>query len=185
MQMVQKLHRIPPGVTLVELCVVLAVTAIVAMFAAPSFVSWQMRDQVDARAHALFSTLSLARAETIRRGVRVTLCRIDAARRCLATGRSCEGGAIDWSCGWGLFVEREGVPVLLRLHAAMSSVSIAGTSSDMSFTPPSGQVIGGFRSFEFASRRGESSASAAPRRCVRLAAGGRARMTQGACGASA
>jgi type IV fimbrial biogenesis protein FimT len=185
MQMVQLVRASPPGFTLVELCVVLAVMAILALFAVPSFVSWQARDQVDARARALFSTLSLARAETIRRGVRVTLCRIDAARHCLAAGRSCEGGAVDWSCGWGLFVEREGVPVLLRLQAAMSSVSIAGTSSDMSFTPPSGQVIGGFRSFDFASRGGESSANAALRRCIRIAAGGRARMTQGACGASA
>jgi type IV fimbrial biogenesis protein FimT len=173
------------GFTLVELCVVLAVMALLATFTAPSFVSWHSRDQVDARARSLFSTLSLARAESIRRGVRITLCRIDAARHCLPAGRSCEGGAIDWSCGWGLFVERDGVPTLLRLQTPLSSVSIGGASTELSFTPPSGQVIGGFRSFDFAARGGESPASASARRCVRIAAGGRARMTQGACGASA
>jgi type IV fimbrial biogenesis protein FimT len=56
------------GFTLVELCVVLAVMAIIATFSAPSFFAWQMRDQVDARARSLFATLSLARAEALRRG---------------------------------------------------------------------------------------------------------------------
>ncbi|SAK95537.1 Tfp pilus assembly protein FimT-like protein [Caballeronia ptereochthonis] len=174
-----------PGFALVELCVVLAVMAILATFAAPSFVAWQTRDQVDARARSLFATLSLARAEAARRGARVTLCRIDASRHCLAAGRSCDNGVTDWSCGWGLFVDRDGVPTLLRVQPAMTSVSIAGTSTELSFTPPSGQVIGGFRSFDFAPRGGESVTSAAARRCIRIAAGGRARMTQGGCGASA
>ncbi len=52
-----------PGFTLVELSVVLAVMAIVATFATPSFVAWHLRDQVDARARALMSTLVLARSE--------------------------------------------------------------------------------------------------------------------------
>jgi type IV fimbrial biogenesis protein FimT len=173
------------GFTLVELCVVLAIMAILATFAAPSFVAWQTRDQVDARARALFSTLSLARAEAVRRGARVTLCRIDASRRCLAAGRSCDGGVTDWSCGWGLFVDRDGTSTLLRMQPPMTSISIAGTSTELSFTPPDGQVIGGFRSFDFAARGADSAANSASRRCIRLAAGGRARMTQGGCGASA
>ncbi|WP_404989528.1 GspH/FimT family pseudopilin [Caballeronia sp. LZ016] len=90
------------GFTLVELCVVLAVMAILATFATPSFFAWQTRDQVDARARSLFSTLSLARAESLRRGARITLCRIDAARHCLASGKSCDNGVTDWSCGWAL-----------------------------------------------------------------------------------
>jgi type IV fimbrial biogenesis protein FimT len=173
------------GFTLIELCAVLAVMAILAVFATPSFVAWHVRDQVDARARALFSTLSLARAEAMRRGVRVTLCRIDAARRCLASGKACDGGATDWSCGWGVFVDRDGAPLLLRMQPAMTPIAIAGTSTELSFTPPSGQVIGGFRSFDFAPRGADVAANAAARRCVRLAAGGRPRITQGACGASA
>jgi type IV fimbrial biogenesis protein FimT len=171
------------GFTLTELCVVLAVMAIVATFAMPSFFAWQLRDQVDARARALLSTLSLARAEAIRRGARVTLCRIDSARHCLASGKACENGVTDWSCGWGVFVDQDGKAVLLRMQAAMMPVSIAGAATDLSFTPPSGQVIGGFRSFDFGPRGTDAYSSA--RRCVRLAAGGRARITQGACGASA
>ncbi|WP_277187079.1 GspH/FimT family pseudopilin [Caballeronia sp. BR00000012568055] len=173
------------GFTLTELCVVLAVMAIVATFAMPSFFAWQLRDQIDARARALFSTLSLARAEAIRRGARVTFCRIDSARHCLASGKACDNGVTDWSCGWGVFVDQDGKAVLLRMQAAMMPVSIAGAATDLSFTPPSGQVIGGFRSFDFGPRGVESNAYSSARRCVRLAAGGRPRMTQGACGASA
>jgi type IV fimbrial biogenesis protein FimT len=185
MQMIRRHYSGFSGFTLVELSVVLAVMAIIATFATPSFVAWHLRDQVDARARALFSTLSLARSEAVRRGARVTLCRIDAARRCLAPGKNCDGGAADWSCGWALFVERDGAPMLLRAQSSLPSIAIAGAATDLSFTPPSGQVIGGFRSFDFSARNSRLAASAGSNRCVRLAAGGRARMTQGACGAAA
>ncbi|SAK69910.1 Tfp pilus assembly protein FimT-like protein [Caballeronia hypogeia] len=173
------------GFTLVELCVVLAVMAILATFAAPSFFAWQTRDRVDARARSLLATLSLARAEAVRRGARVTLCRIDASSHCLAAGRNCGDGITDWSCGWGLFVDRDGVATLLRMQPEMTSIAIAGASTDLSFTPPSGQVIGGFRSFDFAPRGADAAANPAARRCVRIAAGGRARISPGSCGASA
>jgi type IV fimbrial biogenesis protein FimT len=170
------------GFTVVELSVVLAVMAIIAT---PSFLAWHLRDQVDARARALFSTLSLARSEAVKRGARVTLCRIDVARHCLAPGKNCGSGAADWSCGWALFVERDGAPVLLRAQPASPSIAIAGATTDLSFTPPAGQVIGGFRSFDFSARNSRLAASALSARCIRLATGGRPRMTQGACGAAA
>lgn len=174
------------GFTLVELAVVLAVIAIVATFSTPSFVVWHKRDQIDARARAMMSTLMLARSEAIRRGARVTLCRIDAARSCLAAGKACDGGLTDWSCGWALFADRDGGRVLLRMQPAVSPIAIGGTGSELSFTPPSGQGIGGFRSFDFSARDGVlASLGVRGRRCIRLAAGGRPRLTQGACGAAA
>jgi type IV fimbrial biogenesis protein FimT len=180
-----KLRR-PPGFTLVELVVVIAVIALLATFATPSFITWHKRDQVDARARALMSTLMLARSEAIRRGARVTLCRLSATRTCLAAGKACDSGQSDWSCGWGLFADRAGTSVLLRMQPSANGIAIAGASTELSFTPPSGQVIGGFRSFDFGLRNGSAaSLGARGRRCLRLAAGGRARLTQGACGASA
>jgi len=173
------------GFTLVELAVVLAVIAIVATFATPSVVVWHKRDQIDARTRTMMSTLELARSEAIRRGARVTLCRIDAARACLAASKACAGGLTDWSCGWALFADRDGARVLLRMQPAASGVAIGGTGSELSFTPPSGQVIGGFRSFDFSARDNAlASLGVRGRRCIRLAAGGRARLTQGACGAA-
>lgn len=64
------------GFTLVETMVVVALLAVVAVMATPSFVAWHVRDQVDALAKALVSTLAYARGEALRRGARVTVCRI-------------------------------------------------------------------------------------------------------------
>lgn len=174
------------GFTLIELTVVLAVIAVLATFSMPSFVAWRQRDQVDSRARAMLATLVLARSEAIRRGARITMCRVDSARTCLLAGKPCDGGLTDWSCGWALFAERDGGGrALLRIQPAQAAVAIAGTGSELSFTPPSGQIIGGFRSFDFGPRDlREQSLGTRARWCVRLAAGGRARMTQGACGAS-
>lgn len=178
--------RYSPGFTLVELAVVLAVIAVVATFSAPSFVVWHKRDQVDARARAMLSTLALARSEAIARGARVTLCRIDAARACLLAGKACDAGLTDWACGWALFADRDGGRFLMRMQPALAGVAISGTGSELSFTPPSGQIIGGFRSFDFSARDGAlRSLGVRGRRCIRVAAGGRARLTQGACGAAA
>ncbi len=178
--------RCSPGFTLTELAVVLAVIAVIATFSAPSFVMWHKRDQVDARARAMLSTLTLARSEAIRRGARVTLCRIDAARACLLSGKACDGGLTDWACGWALFSERDGGRVLMRMQPALAGVAVTGAGSELSFTPPSGQIIGGFRSFDFSARDvALASLGARGRRCIRIAAGGRARLTQGACGATA
>ncbi len=178
--------RCSPGFTLTELAVVLAVIAVIPTFSAPSFVMWHKRDQVDARARAMLSTLTLARSEAIRRGARVTLCRIDAARACLLSGKACDGELTDWACGWALFSERDGGRVLMRMQPALAGVAVTGTGSELSFTPPSGQIIGGFRSFDFSARDvALASLGARGRRCIRIAAGGRARLTQGACGATA
>jgi type IV fimbrial biogenesis protein FimT len=173
------------GFTLIETLVVVTILAVVALVAMPSFVAWHVRDQVDARARALFSTLAYARSEAIRRGVRVTVCRIDAARRCLASGQSCRTGVADWSCGWAVIVEREGTPTILRAQPELAAVSIAGTQASLTFTPPAGQLIGSFRSFDFAPLALSRAVEGNPwRRCLRIAAGGRPRMTDGACGAA-
>ena len=66
------------GFTLIETLVVVAVLAMIAIMATPSFLAWHVRDQVDARARALLSTLPYARSEGVLRGVRVTVWRVDA-----------------------------------------------------------------------------------------------------------
>lgn len=178
--------RFTSGFTLIELIIVLAVIAVLATFSTPSFIAWHQRDQVDARANALLSTLVLARSEAIRRGARVTMCRIDAAYACLLAGKPCDGGITDWGCGWALFADRDGGRSMIRVQVALAAVAVAGTGSELSFTPPSGQIIGGFRSFDFGPRDAKAaSLGARAHRCIRLAAGGRPRSTPGACGASA
>ncbi|WOD18505.1 GspH/FimT family pseudopilin [Paraburkholderia kirstenboschensis] len=184
-----KQHAIglPPcgGFTLVETLVVLALLAMIVLAATPSFVAWQVRDQVDARAKALMSTLAYARSEALRRGARVTVCRTDAARHCLAPGQPCGTGSTDWSCGWAVLADRAGTLTLLRAHSSLSSVSIVGTQTNLTFTPPVGQLIGTFRSFDIAPRAPSKATQGDKwRRCIRIAAGGRARIVAGACGAA-
>ena len=177
----------PPegGFTLVETLAVVALLAVIAVMATPSFVAWRMRDQVDARARALVSTLAYARSEALRRGARVVVCRVDMARRCLAAGQPCGNGVTDWSCGWAVFADRAGTLSLLRAQPMLSAVSIVGVQTNLTFTPPAGQLIGTFRSFDIAPRAPSKATQGSRwRRCIRIAAGGRARMTDGACGAA-
>jgi type IV fimbrial biogenesis protein FimT len=131
------------GFTLIETLVVVAVLAMIAVMATPSLVAWHVRDQVDARARTLLSTLSYARGEAVRRGVRVTVC---------AAGQACRVGVADWSCGWAVMIERSGTPkpTVLRAQTKLAAVSIAGTQPNLTFTPPAGQLIGSFRSFDIA-----------------------------------
>ena len=177
----------PPGsgFTLVETLAVVALLAVIAVMATPSFVAWRVRDQVDARAKALVSTLAYARSEALRRGARVTVCRIDAARACLAAGQPCANGVADWSCGWAVLAERGGTLSLLRAQPLLAAVSITGVQTNLTFTPPAGQLIGAFRSFDVAPRAPTQATQGSQwRRCIRIAAGGRARISEGACGAA-
>ena len=173
------------GFTLVETLAVVALLAVIAVMATPSFVAWHLRDQVDARAKALVSTLAYARSEALRRGARVTMCRIDAARRCLAAGQPCGNGIADWSCGWAVLAERGGTLSLLRAQPLLAAASITGVQTNLTFTPPAGQLIGSLRSFDIAPRaRSKATQGDKWRRCIRIAAGGRARIVEGACGAA-
>jgi type IV fimbrial biogenesis protein FimT len=173
------------GFTLVETLAVITLLAVVAVMATPSFVAWHVRDQVDARAKALASTLAYARSEALRRGARVTVCRIDAARHCLAAGQPCGDGVTDWSCGWAVLAERGGTLTLLRAQPLLAAVSITGVQTNLTFTPPAGQLIGTFRSFDIAPRIPSKATQGDKwRRCIRIAAGGRARIVEGTCGAT-
>jgi type IV fimbrial biogenesis protein FimT len=173
------------GFTLVEMLAVIVLVMLIAVMAVPSFAAWHMRDQIDARSKALLSTFAFARSEALRRGTRITVCRVDSARVCLASGQPCVDGVADWACGWAVFAERGGKPSLLRAQPALAAVSITGVQTDMTFTPPAGQLIGAFRSFDIAPRSPSKSMQGNPwRRCISIAAGGRARISDGACGAS-
>ena len=173
------------GFTLVETLAVVALVILIAVVAMPSFAAWHVRDQVDARSKALLSTFAYARSEALRLGARVTVCRVDAARACLASGQPCADGIADWACGWAVLAERGGRPLLLRAQPALAAVSITGVQTEMTFTPPAGQLIGAFRSFDISPRSPSKSMQGnAWRRCISIAAGGRARISEGACGAT-
>ena len=170
------------GFTLVETMVVIILLAVCATVSTPVFTAWRVRDQVDARANALLGTLAYARNEAIRRKSRVTVCRVDTARHCLEAGKACPSGIADWSCGWAVMIERAGASIPLRIQPALDAISVASGLTAITFSPPAGQTIGSLRNFEIAPRATSAAQRGAGwRRCIRIAQGGRARISDGAC----
>ncbi|MEK6426271.1 MAG: GspH/FimT family pseudopilin [Burkholderia gladioli] len=171
------------GVTLVESMVAIALLAIVAAYAAPSFVAWRQRDRVEAGAMSMLAALAAARVEAVSRGVRVALCRGDAKPVCGTGGVACDTDGA-WSCGWSVVLPDPGAhdAAVLRRVPAVAGVRVDGSAGGVVFTPPAGQVIGGFRRFEFLPQAPHGAPAAGVARCLRIAAGGRARVTAGRCG---
>jgi type IV fimbrial biogenesis protein FimT len=168
------------GFLMIEWWVVLALAAAAAAFAVPSLVAWRMRDRVDVQARLMLASLAQARGEAIRIGLRVVLCRGGTGVGCEAGGR-CAAGETDWSCGWTVAaLGPDGQPRVLRRSVGDARVAVSGAARALVFTPPAGQLIGDFRRFEFASR-GRSDEEPDARWCLRIAAGGRARLARGRC----
>ncbi|KAF1025445.1 MAG: hypothetical protein GAK40_01400 [Burkholderia plantarii] len=188
-------HGRTTGVTLVE--------SMIATFSMPSFVEWRQRDQVEARARAMVAALAAARAESMTRGTRVALCRSNGVAACAPAGLACDGAGRDWSCAWAIVaLDKPGMSGMSRAHTSAAQagapsggrvlrrlpsdpgVRVEGAAPDIVFTPPAGQIMGGFRRFEFSPRTLPGRAMFARAwRCLRIAAGGRARLSVGRCGA--
>ncbi|RMA61262.1 type IV fimbrial biogenesis protein FimT [Acidovorax sp. 100] len=101
-------HSWQQGFTAIELMVVVAILAVLAALAGPSFTllieRWRVRDA----AEALTSSLYLARSEAIKRGGGVT---VDAT-----------GG---WNTGWKLTYTQNSTTTDIKVNAAPSRVTIA------------------------------------------------------------
>jgi type IV fimbrial biogenesis protein FimT len=83
--------------TMVEIIVVIAIVAILAMIAVPSFVSSTQRIRVASNASSLFSAMTFARSEAIKRGIPVTIC-------ASSNGTACLGTTV-WETGWMVFTD--------------------------------------------------------------------------------
>lgn len=97
------------GVTLIEVLVVLAIIAIVAGFAIPSFLGLMASTRVSWTVNAFVSDTRYARGEAMRRGITVTLCRsADPAAdppKCSSGNGVAVGG---WREGWFVFADEDG-----------------------------------------------------------------------------
>ncbi|WP_321851447.1 GspH/FimT family pseudopilin [Burkholderia diffusa] len=181
-QGVEQRMRCGGGFTLVELMVAIALAAAIGLYAAPAFDQWHMRERVDARSRALLGALSFARTEATRLGVRVTLCRAGRNGDCVHSGERCD--LAGWSCGWIVSGQFDGRSRVLRRYPRDADIAVAGAAHDLAFAPPAGQVLGGIRRFELRPRRTLSGDDTRVSRCIRIAAGGRARVVAGHCGAA-
>lgn len=97
------------GVTLIELLVVLAIIAIVAGFAIPSFLGLVAGTHISTTVNAFLADNRYARGEAIRRGKTVTICR---SANPAAHPPKCSNGTGmtvgGWKEGWFVFADEDG-----------------------------------------------------------------------------
>lgn len=122
-------HR---GVTLIELMVGIALFAILLAIAAPNFQGMTASSRLTSASNELLGSLQQARAQAIRTGARVTVCRS-------ADGAQCDTTAgIGWNQGWIVFQDATrngfdaqvdvGEAIITRITSVAGGTSIVGSN---------------------------------------------------------
>jgi type IV fimbrial biogenesis protein FimT len=193
------------GFGLLESMVVVAILAAGVACAAPAFANWRARDRVEAVSHGWLALLQHGRDHALRTGLRVTLCRArvtggevggelggelgsergqgdDCAAALLQCDEGSMLGAGDWSCAQMVSTDTEGrAAAPLTRFAFDTNVMVTGDTRPLRFLPPTGRIAGSPRHFEIG-LRGPGGSDLVERRCILVAASGRARMQRGGCG---
>lgn len=121
----------PPvrGFTLLELMTALAVAAILIGIGVPTFNTMLRGSQIAAESSNLFSAMTLARSEALKRGIRVSVCPPETTD---ATACDPDG---DWTKGWMMFSDDFGSPGIvdpsdatLQVWSAPAPGTIIGTA---------------------------------------------------------
>ncbi|MEY4978201.1 MAG: hypothetical protein RLZZ352_471 [Pseudomonadota bacterium] len=118
------------GWTLVEAMVVVAIVAIMAAWAVPSFVGVVQQARLSATTHEFVSAIALTRSEAIKRNARVVMCVADGDAACSTTGQ--------WHQGWLVFEDsnrnglRDQDEVVIRWQAALSAQLVVKGNSTVS-----------------------------------------------------
>lgn len=116
------------GFTLVELMVTVSVIAILAAVAVPGMTALINNSRLNGQSEEMLSSLQLARAESIRRNARVTVC------------PSTDGSTCTSSTSWSQWIVRgrdntTGTDDVIRSNAAAGGVQISGPAAGIVFKP--------------------------------------------------
>lgn len=150
--------KISKGFTLVEMMVVIAILGILLAVVIPSFKSILHNQRVKSASFELFTSLTLARSEAIKRNTDVTITPTTTSH---------------WESGWSI---AEG-STTLKNQAAISGVAVSGAPASVTYkrtgrisntTSPAFQVD-------------VSPADSAQIRCVKIELSGLPRISKGAC----
>jgi type IV fimbrial biogenesis protein FimT len=101
-------NRLQKGVTLVELLVVIAITGVLAGVAIPSYRNMVVSNRVSSIASELHGNMMLARAEALKRGRNVTICKSsnpDEDPPVCDPAPSVAGSNTGWGSGWVIFAD--------------------------------------------------------------------------------
>jgi type IV fimbrial biogenesis protein FimT len=109
------------GFTLIEMMVAVAIMAIVATIAAPSFVNMIRNHRLTTAANDVLSAMQLARSEAIRQRRPITVC---------AGADACTDSA-DWSGGWIV----TSPDTVIRVWSERPNMTINGPATNVTFSP--------------------------------------------------
>lgn len=156
------------GFSIVELMVVVGIVAILAAFAAPNMGAMIRTQRVRSTSFDVFSSLTLARSEAIKRNVSVTM---------KPTGGS-------WATGWkvaaDLAASGDANGVELRKQGSVSSVTMSGPAS-VTYNG-TGRLAGAVTPFQMTADVSDSqSTTTTLSRCVSVDLSGRPVSKIGAC----
>jgi type IV fimbrial biogenesis protein FimT len=112
------------GFTLIELLIVVAIAAILASLAVPSFRTMLVKRSTQSAADTLVSDMRYARTQALQRSTRVVMCSLAAN-----STSSCSGDTPSWVNGWLIFVDKNnddivnGSDEILRVQQPMANIA--------------------------------------------------------------
>lgn len=164
------------GFTLTEFVIAMTLAAIFLSLAVPGYYSTIQNNKVVSAVNEVSAAMHLARAEAIRRGIRVSVCAAN-------SGLTACGSAAQWTQGWLVFIDPDNnnavnsTSDIIRSHEALSSsLSVSANGAVVSYDS-SGFITTG----AFSMTMNATGCTGYNVRILAISASGRLSITRGLC----